>query len=403
MCKNVSQVVELLQSIIKLCQCDSDKLQTVCNILNGALASKVNCQQQESFNKDAASKRETGLTESPENSHDKDNGNDHPEVNNINMRISELERVLHASKEELEALRKENTALKNTLDEVNSSKKEMESKLNHDISYRDSQLNSFKLSNRKLEEEKQQLQNEKEALKTKNNSLCNTIDDYSRSNVDLSNQLKIANDKNNCLNKTNAEFAKTLKEKDNSISLLETNKSSLEKEIRDQKEQFGKERDELDNKISSLKSEYAKISHRISDIPSFDTISELAADIKKLPASVKSSQFLSVFNLENIVTLLNQCGDSRRLANVWDTIHKKVVDDGECSSEVIDFMLRLIDIYNKSNETKMFEVFYPNIGDSYSADRHSRIKGNNVVSIKEVIMPGLRNSAGKELNKPVVR
>ena len=124
---------------------------------------------------------------------------------------------------------------------------------------------------------------------------------------------------------------------------------------------------------------------------------------QRLPDNIRRSSYLNVFNLDDIVILLNQCGNSVRITNVWSTIHKKIVDDGNFSPELTDFMLKLIDIYNMSNKGTQLQVIYPKLGDPYSGELYSHVTGSNPMKINEVLFPGLNNSAGKQLTKPVVR
>lgn len=384
MCKSLCQVVDLLQMIVKLCQCDDRKIQQLTTKLKSDVSDFNNSvddvhTEMSGIAINLSRESVTDNADSTDCSHqdaeeiyDAKNsteviGSDDSTIEQIkkerhdlSIKYASLDKNYSELKAERDRLLNKINGLNTEISSLNTLKKDSDDRLNNKIS-------EYKA----LEDTRNQLESEKKELGSTNEKLQKNNNELQRKNQELEH---LKSDAENELVRIRGDNSK----KDKEIAHLSENNITLNNDLK-------------------------TIQKRLEILPNKEKLFELAETIKRLPDNIRRSSYLNVFNLDDIVILLNQCGNSVRITNVWSTIHKKIVDDGNFSPELTDFMLKLIDIYNMSNKGTQLQVIYPKLGDPYSGELYSRVTGSNPVKIHEVLFPGLNNSAGKQLTKPVVR
>ena len=384
MCKSLCQVVDLLQTIVKLCQCDDRKIQQLTTKLKSDVSDFNNSvddvhTEMSGIAINLSRESVTDNADSTDCSHqdaeeiyDAKNsteviGSDDSTIEQIkkerhdlSIKYASLDKNYSELKAERDGLLNKINGLNTEISSLNTLKKDSDDRLNKKIS-------EYKA----LEDTRNQLESEKKELGSTNEKLQKNNNELQRKNQELEHLKSVAE---NELVRIRGENSK----KDKEIAHLSENNITLNNDLK-------------------------SIQKRLEILPNKEKLFELAETIKRLPDNIRRSSYLNVFNLDDIVILLNQCGNSVRITNVWSTIHKKIVDDGNFSPELTDFMLKLIDIYNMSNKGTQLQVIYPKLGDPYSGELYSHVTGSNPMKINEVLFPGLNNSAGKQLTKPVVR
>lgn len=384
MCKSLCQVVDLLQTIVKLCQCDNRKIQQLTTKLKSDVSDFNNSvddvhTEMSGIAINLSRESVTDNADSTDCSHqdaeeiyDAKNsteviGSDDSTIEQIkkdrhdlSIKYASLDKNYSELKAEMDGLLNKINELNTEISSLNTLKKDSDDRLNNKIS-------EYKA----LEDTRNQLESEKKELGSTNEKLQKNNDELQRKNQEL-------------------EHLKSVAEKE--LVRIRGDNSKKDKEIA-----------HLSENNITLNNDLKTIQKRLEILPNKEKLFELAETIKSLPDNIRRSSYLNVFNLDDIVILLNQCGNSVRITNVWSTIHKKIVDDGNFSPELTDFMLKLIDIYNMSNKGTQLQVIYPKLGDPYSGELYSHVTGSNPMKINEVLFPGLNNSAGKQLTKPVVR
>lgn len=384
MCKSISQVVDLLQTIVKLCQCDNQKIQQLTTILKSGVRDFNNSvddvhTEMSGIAINLSRESVTDNADSTDCSHqdaeeiyDAKNsteviGSDDSTIEQIkkerhdlSIKYASLDKNYSELKAEMDGLLNKINELNTEISSLNTLKKDSDDRLNNKIS-------EYKA----LEDTRNQLESEKKELGSTNEKLQKNNNELQRKNQELEHLKSVA---------------------ENELVRIRGDNSKKDKEIA-----------HLSENNITLNNDLKTIQKRLEILPNKEKLFELAETIKKLPDNIRRSSYLNVFNLDDIVILLNQCGNSVRITNVWSTIHKKIVDDGNFSPELTDFMLKLIDIYNMSNKGTQLQVIYPKLGDPYSGELYSHVTGSNPMKINEVLFPGLNNSAGKQLTKPVVR
>lgn len=384
MCKSLCQVVDLLQTIVKLCQCDDRKIQQLTTKLKSDVSDFNNSvddvhTEMSGIAINLSRESVTDNADSTDCSHqdaeeiyDAKNsteviGSDDSTIEQIkkewhdlSIKYASLDKNYSELKAERDGLLNKINGLNTKISSLNTLKKDSDDRLNNKIS-------EYKA----LEDTRNQLESEKKELGSTNEKLQKNNNELQRKNQELEHLKSVAE---NELVRTRGDNSK----KDKEIAHLSENNITLNNDLK-------------------------SIQKRLEILPNKEKLFELAETIKRLPDNIRRSSYLNVFNLDDIVILLNQCGNSVRITNVWSTIHKKIVDDGNFSPELTDFMLKLIDIYNMSNKGTQLQVIYPKLGDPYSGELYSHVTGSNPMKINEVLFPGLNNSAGKQLTKPVVR
>ena len=384
MCKSLCQVVDLLQMIVKLCQCDDRKIQQLTTKLKSDVSDFNNSvddvhTEMSGIAINLSRESVTDNADSTDCSHqdaeeiyDAKNsteviGSDDSTIEQIkkerhdlSIKYASLDKNYSELKAERDGLLNKINGLNTEISSLNTLKKDSDYRLNKKIS-------EYKA----LEDTRNQLESEKKELGSTNEKLQKNNNELQRKNQELEHLKSVAE---NELVRIRGENSK----KDKEIAHLSENNITLNNDLK-------------------------SIQKRLEILPNKEKLFELAETIKRLPDNIRRSSYLNVFNLDDIVILLNQCGNSVRITNVWSTIHKKIVDDGNFSPELTDFMLKLIDIYNMSNKGTQLQVIYPKLGDPYSGELYSHVTGSNPMKINEVLFPGLNNSAGKQLTKPVVR
>ena len=384
MCKSLCQVVDLLQTIVKLCQCDDRKIQQLTTKLKSDVSDFNNSvddvhTEMSGIAINLSRESVTDNADSTDCSHqdaeeiyDAKNstdviGSDDSTIEQIkkerhvlSIKYASLDKNYSELKAERDGLLNKINGLNAKISSLNTLKKDSDYRLNKKIS-------EYKA----LEDTRNQLESEKKELGSTNEKLQKNNNELQRKNQELEHLKSVAE---NELVRTRGDNSK----KDKEIAHLSENNITLNNDLK-------------------------SIQKRLEILPNKEKLFELAETIKRLPDNIRRSSYLNVFNLDDIVILLNQCGNSVRITNVWSTIHKKIVDDGNFSPELTDFMLKLIDIYNMSNKGTQLQVIYPKLGDPYSGELYSHVTGSNPMKINEVLFPGLNNSAGKQLTKPVVR
>ena len=384
MCKSLCQVVDLLQTIVKLCQCDDRKIQQLTTKLKSDVSDFNNSAddvhtEMSGIAINLSRESVTDNADSTDCSHQDaeeiyDAKNSTEVIGSDDSTIEQIKKERHVLSIKYASLDKNYSELKaerdGLLNKINGLNTEISSlnTLKKDSDYR---LNKKISEYKALEDTRNQLESEKKELGSTNEKLQKNNNELQRKNQELEHLKSVAE---NELVRTRGDNSK----KDKEIAHLSENNITLNNDLK-------------------------SIQKRLEILPNKEKLFELAETIKRLPDNIRRSSYLNVFNLDDIVILLNQCGNSVRITNVWSTIHKKIVDDGNFSPELTDFMLKLIDIYNMSNKGTQLQVIYPKLGDPYSGELYSHVTGSNPMKINEVLFPGLNNSAGKQLTKPVVR
>ena len=384
MCKSLCQVVDLLQMIVKLCQCDDRKIQQLTTKLKSDVSDFNNSvddvhTEMSGIAINLSRESVTDNADSTDCSHQDaeeiyDAKNSTEVIGSDDSTIEQIKKERHDLSIKYASLDKNYSELKaerdRLLNKINGLNTEISSlnTLKKDSDYR---LNKKISEYKALEDTRNQLESEKKELGSTNEKLQKNNNELQRKNQELEHLKSVAE---NELVRIRGENSK----KDKEIAHLSENNITLNNDLK-------------------------SIQKRLEILPNKEKLFELAETIKRLPDNIRRSSYLNVFNLDDIVILLNQCGNSVRITNVWSTIHKKIVDDGNFSPELTDFMLKLIDIYNMSNKGTQLQVIYPKLGDPYSGELYSHVTGSNPMKINEVLFPGLNNSAGKQLTKPVVR
>ena len=384
MCKSLCQVVDLLQTIVKLCQCDDRKIQQ--------LTTKLKCDVSDFNNSvDDVHTEMSGIAINLSRESVTDNADStdcsHQDAEEIYDAKNSTE-VIGSDDSTIEQIKKERHVLSIKYASLDKNYSELKAE-------RDGLLNKINGLNAKISSLNTLKEDSDDRLNKK-------ISEY-KALEDTRNQLESEKKE---LGSTNEKLQKNNNELQHKNQELEHLKSDAENElvrIRGDNSKKDKEIAHLSENNITLNNDLKSIQKRLEILPNKEKLFELAETIKRLPDNIRRSSYLNVFNLDDIVILLNQCGNSVRITNVWSTIHKKIVDDGNFSPELTDFMLKLIDIYNMSNKGTQLQVIYPKLGDPYSGELYSRVTGSNPVKIHEVLFPGLNNSAGKQLTKPVVR
>ena len=384
MCKSLCQVVDLLQMIVKLCQCDDRKIQQLTTKLKSDVSDFNNSvddvhTEMSGIAINLSRESVTDNADSTDCSHqdaeeiyDAKNsteviGSDDSTIEQIKKERHDLSIKYASLDKNYSELKAEKDGLLNKINELNTEISSLNT-LNKDSDYRlNKKISEYKV----LEATRNQLESEKKELGSTNEKLQKNNNELQRKNQELEH---LKSDAENELVRIRGENSK----KDKEIAHLSEDNITLNNDLK-------------------------SIQKRLEILPNKEKLFELAETIKRLPDNIRRSSYLNVFNLDDIVILLNQCGNSVRITNVWSTIHKKIVDDGNFSPELTDFMLKLIDIYNMSNKGTQLQVIYPKLGDPYSGELYSHVTGSNPMKINEVLFPGLNNSAGKQLTKPVVR
>ena len=384
MCKSLCQVVDLLQTIVKLCQCDDRKIQQLTTKLKSDVSDFNNSvddvhTEMSGIAINLSRESVTDNADSTDCSHQDaeeiyDAKNSTDVIGSDDSTIEQIKKERHVLSIKYASLDKNYSELKaerdgllNKINELNTEISSLNT-LKKDSDYR---LNKKISEYKALEDTRNQLESEKKELGSTNEKLQKNNNELQRKNQELEHLKSVAE---NELVRTRGDNSK----KDKEIAHLSENNITLNNDLK-------------------------SIQKRLEILPNKEKLFELAETIKRLPDNIRRSSYLNVFNLDDIVILLNQCGNSVRITNVWSTIHKKIVDDGNFSPELTDFMLKLIDIYNMSNKGTQLQVIYPKLGDPYSGELYSHVTGSNPMKINEVLFPGLNNSAGKQLTKPVVR
>ena len=384
MCKSLCQVVDLLQMIVKLCQCDDRKIQQLTTKLKSDVSDFNNSvddvhTEMSGIAINLSRESVTDNADSTDCSHqdaeeiyDAKNsteviGSDDSTIEQIKKERHDLSIKYASLDKNYSELKAEKDGLLNKINELNTEISSLNT-LNKDSDYRlNKKISEYKV----LEATRNQLESEKKELGSTNEKLQKN---------------------NNELQRKNQELEHLKSDAENELVRIRGDNSKKDKEIA-----------HLSEDNITLNNDLKSIQKRLEILPNKEKLFELAETIKRLPDNIRRSSYLNVFNLDDIVILLNQCGNSVRITNVWSTIHKKIVDDGNFSPELTDFMLKLIDIYNMSNKGTQLQVIYPKLGDPYSGELYSHVTGSNPMKINEVLFPGLNNSAGKQLTKPVVR
>lgn len=384
MCKSLCQVVDLLQTIVKLCQCDDRKIQQLTTKLKSDVSDFNNSAddvhtEMSGIAINLSRESVTDNADSTDCSHQDaeeiyDAKNSTEVIGSDDSTIEQIKKERHDLSIKYASLDKNYSELKaerdGLLNKINGLNTEISS-LNTLKKDSDNILNKKNSEYKALEDTRNQLESEKKELGSTNEKLQKNNNELQRKNQELEHLKSVAE---NELVRIRGENSK----KDKEIAHLSENNITLNNDLK-------------------------SIQKRLEILPNKEKLFELAETIKRLPDNIRRSSYLNVFNLDDIVILLNQCGNSVRITNVWSTIHKKIVDDGNFSPELTDFMLKLIDIYNMSNKGTQLQVIYPKLGDPYSGELYSHVTGSNPMKINEVLFPGLNNSAGKQLTKPVVR
>ena len=384
MCKSLCQVVDLLQTIVKLCQCDDRKIQQLTTKLKSDVSDFNNSvddvhTEMSGIAINLSRESVTDNADSTDCSHQDaeeiyDAKNSTEVIGSDDSTIEQIKKERHVLSIKYASLDKNYSELKaerdGLLNKINELNTEISS-LNTLKKDSDNILNKKNSEYKALEDTRNQLESEKKELGSTNEKLQKNNNELQRKNQELEHLKSVAE---NELVRTRGDNSK----KDKEIAHLSENNITLNNDLK-------------------------SIQKRLEILPNKEKLFELAETIKRLPDNIRRSSYLNVFNLDDIVILLNQCGNSVRITNVWSTIHKKIVDDGNFSPELTDFMLKLIDIYNMSNKGTQLQVIYPKLGDPYSGELYSHVTGSNPMKINEVLFPGLNNSAGKQLTKPVVR
>ena len=391
MCKSLCQVVDLLQTIVKLCQCDDRKIQQLTTKLKSDVSDFNNSAddvhtEMSGIAINLSRESVTDNADSTDCSHqdaeeiyDAKNSTDvigsddstieqiKKERHDLSIKYASLDKNYSELKAERDGLLNKINGLNAKISSLNTLKEDSDDRLNKKIS-------EYKA----LEDTRNQLESEKKELGSTNEKLQKNNNELQRKNQELEHLKSVA---------------------ENELVRIRGDNSKKDKEI----DKLNEKNKTLSAELCSTDNELKSIQKRLEILPNKEKLFELAETIKGLPDNIRRSSYLNVFNLDDIVILLNQCGNSVRITNVWSTIHKKIVDDGNFSPELTGFMLKLIDIYNMSNKGTQLQVIYPKLGDPYSGELYSRVTGSNPVKIHEVLFPGLNNSAGKQLTKPVVR
>ena len=384
MCKSLCQVVDLLQTIVKLCQCDDRKIQQLTTKLKSDVSDFNNSvddvhTEMSGIAINLSRESVTDNADSTDCSHQDaeeiyDAKNSTEVIGSDDSTIEQIKKERHVLSIKYASLDKNYSELKaerdGLLNKINGLNTEISSlnTLKKDSDYR---LNKKISEYKALEDTRNQLESEKKELGSTNEKLQKNNNELQRKNQELEHLKSVA---------------------ENELVRIRGDNSKKDKEIA-----------HLSENNITLNNDLKSIQKRLEILPNKEKLFELAETIKRLPDNIRRSSYLNVFNLDDIVILLNQCGNSVRITNVWSTIHKKIVDDGNFSPELTDFMLKLIDIYNMSNKGTQLQVIYPKLGDPYSGELYSHVTGSNPMKINEVLFPGLNNSAGKQLTKPVVR
>lgn len=392
MCKSLCQVVDLLQTVVKLCQCDCQKIQQLNDLLGNTMAGVhaetsgggSSCIEPAAANNDKdSSDRMDTIGDSKTLESGEQVNTDYSASSQTNLQ------------EELNQLRSENHTLKESNSRLESEKNDLE-KNNGNLH---SQIDSLTVANNEFRDSEGLLKKEIEELRSNIISLTQNKAELESKNKNLTALNEELNNNCSVLQKEKEQLAGFKSVAEEELSRIRNENSRINKDL----SASYKKNESLNAELKTVRNETALIKGKLAIVPKADKLFELAETIKNLPAVVRNSSFLKVFDLEDIVLLLNQCGNSVRLTNVWTTIHKKIVEEGTFSPELTEFMLKLVEIYNLSNEGTKLVIVNPKPGDSYSGELYSRVTGSNPVKIKEVLFPGLNNSAGKQLTKPVVR
>ncbi len=107
------------------------------------------------------------------------------------------------------------------------------------------------------------------------------------------------------------------------------------------------------------------------------------------------------YDTAKVHIFLVQCGQFNRIGQFWEACKRRVLDTGAAPHDMPDFLRRMLELYNEATPQGEASAVVPAPGSIFDYDAQQRL-GKDGVTVRKVILPGLKNPAGKVLHKALV-
>lgn len=134
-------------------------------------------------------------------------------------------------------------------------------------------------------------------------------------------------------------------------------------------------------------------------LPEQGQFAEVQAFLRELPPDAVSL-LSTCYTPDNLLTFLVQCGQFSRLSRFWEAC-ARAVSHGAPGGPLAACLRRLLELYNLSGDAPAAPI-EPRPGDRYDYTLSDRIDSDGN-TVRELLLPGLRNAGGKLMHKALVR
>ncbi len=180
------------------------------------------------------------------------------------------------------------------------------------------------------------------------------------------------------------ETRKELHKQNSELHVAFTDLTKRYEQAQDKAAQFKRDYEAL--KAQNIKDpEPARLEHELA---------RLASPVRDIAAKY--------FDLERVHVFCVQCGQFSRITQCWEACVRSVLSETTAPQGMADFLYLLGGLYNKGSANAEARVLMAEVNTPYDYERHQRV-GQDGTIIREVLLPGLENAAGKIVHKALVR
>ncbi|WP_278337557.1 hypothetical protein [Desulfovibrio piger] len=134
-------------------------------------------------------------------------------------------------------------------------------------------------------------------------------------------------------------------------------------------------------------------------LPEQGQFADVQAFLRELPPDAVSL-LSTCYTPDSLLTFLVQCGQFSRLSRCWEAC-ARAVSHGAPGGPLAACLRRLLELYNLSGDAPAAPI-EPRPGDRYDYTLSDRIDSDGN-TVRELLLPGLRNAGGKLMHKALVR